>query len=162
MDWLKHQAASFPSIHGLLVLDDLIGFLGKEDFKEFALPYFKRICDSLDVRVKALHNDCYGMITARRLGEMGFNLFNFSFEHGLDEMKQAAGETVTLLGNVPPRYVLARGIAADVSRSVRKQLGSSQRSEWLREAERDACSASLKDARSPVRVRLMDTTVAST
>lgn len=51
---------------------------------------------------------------------------------------------------------------ADVSRSVRKQLGSSQLSEWLREAERDACSASLKDARSPVRVRLMDTTVAST
>jgi hypothetical protein len=32
------------------------------------------------------------MITACYLAEMGFNLFNFSFEHGLGEMRQAAGE----------------------------------------------------------------------
>ncbi|MHC4177547.1 MAG: uroporphyrinogen decarboxylase family protein [Planctomycetota bacterium] len=126
VEWLQHQAASFPSIDGLLVLDDLIGFLGEEDFKEFAVPYLKQIGDSLDVRVKALHNDCHGMITARYLCETRFNLFNFSFEHGLGEMQQAAGETVTLLGNIPPRDVLAVGTPDDVRRSVSEAFSSAE------------------------------------
>lgn len=124
VDWLHYQADVFPSIDGMLLLDDLIGFLGEEDFQQFVVPYFKQICDSLDVSVKALHNDCHGLITARHLAEMGFNLFNFSFEHGLDEMRRAAGETVTLLGNIPPREVLAQGTPDDVRRSVAEALAS--------------------------------------
>ena len=124
VDWLAYQAAVFPSIDGLLVLDDLIGFLGEEDFREFAVPYFKRICDSLDVSVKALHNDCHGLVTARHIAEMGFNLFNFSFEHGLEEMRRVCGPAVTLLGNIPPRDVLARGTPEDVRRSVAEALAS--------------------------------------
>ncbi len=124
VDWLRHQAATFESIDGMLILDDLIGFLGEDDFQQFALPYFRQIGSSLDVSVKALHNDCHGPITARHLPAMGFNLFNFSFEHGLDEMRQAAGETVTLLGNVPPLHVLARGTPDEVRRSAAEALGS--------------------------------------
>ena len=124
VDWLQYQAATFDSIDGMLVLDDLIGFLGEADFQEFAVPYFRRIGDSLDVRVKALHNDCHGMITARHLGQMGFNLFNFSHEHGLAEMRQAAGPAVTLLGNVPPLEVFARGTPEDVRRSAAQSLAS--------------------------------------
>jgi len=124
VDWLRHQLASFPSIDGILVLDDLIGFLGEEDFRQFVLPYFQRIAESVDVRVKALHNDCYGLITARLLGEMGFNLFNFSFEHGLDEIRQLAGPDVILLGNIPPRDVLALGTPEDVARSTAAALAS--------------------------------------
>jgi len=122
VDWLRLQAETFPSIEGLLVLDDLIGFLGQDDFQQFAVPYFKRISNSLDVPLKALHNDCHGMITAGYLAEMGFNLFNFSFEHSLLEMRRACGETITLLGNVPPRDVLARGTPADVMRSAAEAL----------------------------------------
>ncbi len=122
VDWLQLQAERFPSIDGMLVLDDLIGFLGEDDFREFVLPYMKRIADSLDVRVKALHNDCHGLITARYFGEMGFNLFNFSFEHSLAEIREAAGEDVVLLGNIPPRDVLARGTPDDVRRAVAESL----------------------------------------
>jgi len=124
VDWLRWQAAAVPSIDGLLVLDDLIGFLGEADFQQFALPYFKQIAASLEVRVKALHNDCHGIITARHLSEMGFNLLNFSFEHSLGQMRQAAGDSVTLLGNIPPRDVLAQGTPDDVKRSVGEALGS--------------------------------------
>jgi uroporphyrinogen-III decarboxylase len=124
IDWLQYQADSFPAIDGILVLDDLIGFLGEADFREFAVPYFKRICDRLDVSVKALHNDCHGLITAKYLGEMGFNLFNFSFEHSLGEMRRLAGQEVTLLGNIPPRDVLALGSPEDVRRSVAEALAS--------------------------------------
>ncbi len=124
IDWLQYQAATFPSIDGMLVLDDLIGFLGENDFREFALPYFKQIAESVPVRVKALHNDCHGLITARLMGEMGFNLFNFSFEHSLQEIRELAGENVVLLGNIPPRDVLALGTPEDVAESVTEAMGS--------------------------------------
>jgi uroporphyrinogen-III decarboxylase len=122
VDWVRLQAETFPSIEGILLLDDLIGFLGDEDFRQFALPYFQQIFRALDVPVKALHNDCHGLITARHLAEMGSNLFNFSFEHGLDEIRQLAGDSVTLLGNIPPRDVLARGTPDDVERNVAEAL----------------------------------------
>jgi uroporphyrinogen decarboxylase len=123
VEWLRRQAAALPSIDGLLVLDDLIGFVGEADFREFVLPYFRRIAAALDVRVKALHNDCHGIVTARHLSEMGFNLFNFSFQHSFHQMRQAAGEAVILLGNIPPRDVLAQGTPDDIQRSVAEALG---------------------------------------
>jgi uroporphyrinogen decarboxylase len=124
VDWVRYQKETFDSIDGVLILDDLIGFLGDRDFCEFALPYFRRIYDALDVRVKFLHNDCHGLVTARHLEEMGVNLFNFSFEHGLEPMRKACGERVVLLGNIPPRDILARGTPDDVRRSVREARAS--------------------------------------
>lgn len=123
-DWIAYQAEQFPTIDGMLILDDLIGFLGENDFREFVVPYFKRISSAMDGRVRILHNDCHGLITARHFTEMGFNVFNFSFEHSLTEMRQAAGDSVVLLGNVPPRDVLARGTPDDVARSAREAVMS--------------------------------------
>jgi uroporphyrinogen decarboxylase len=38
---------------------------------------------------------------------MGVNLYNFSFEHSINEIRKLAGEDIVLLGNLPPRDVLA-------------------------------------------------------
>jgi len=122
IDWIGYQASRFPTIDGLILLDDLIGFLGEDDFRQFVVPQFKRICDSFDFKVRLLHNDAHGMVTARHLAEMGFNMFNFSHEHSLEEVRQAAGDSVTLLGNIPPRDVLAGGTVKDVHRSVTEAL----------------------------------------
>lgn len=116
VDWIGLQAETIDSIDGIFLLDDLIGFLRDDDFQQFALPYLKRIYDSRDVSVKFLHNDASGMVTARHLKTMGVNLFNFSFNHSLGEMRAAAGETVTLLGNIPPRDVLAAASPEEVKR----------------------------------------------
>jgi uroporphyrinogen-III decarboxylase len=124
VDWLRYQVRCFPSIDGILVLDDLIGFLGERDFREFAVPYFQQIARGVDVRVKALHNDCHGLITARHLTEMGFNLLNFSFEHGLGQIRQLAGPDVVLLGNLPPRDVLALGTPEAVARCAAAAVAS--------------------------------------
>ena len=124
VEWLAWQAERFPSVEGILVLEDLMGFLGEDDFGKFALPYMKRIFVSLDVPVKFLHNDAYGLITASHLTEMGVNFFNFSFEHSFDQIRELAGESVTLMGNVPPRDVLAAGSVEDVRRCVREVLRS--------------------------------------
>ena len=53
---------------------------------------------------------------------MGVNLFNFSFNHSLAEMREKAGESVVLLGNIPPRDVLAAGSPDDVRAAVTKAL----------------------------------------
>ncbi len=122
IDWIALQIETFPSIDGLLVLDDLIGFIGDDDFKRFALPYLKRIYGAFDVRVKCLHNDAAGLITAKYLPDIGVNLFNFSHKHSLTEIRQLTDNQVTMFGNIPPRDVLARGTAEQVRQSVRETL----------------------------------------
>ncbi len=41
--WHELQRQTFPSIDGIFMLDDIVGFIGEEDFKEFGLPYFKEL-----------------------------------------------------------------------------------------------------------------------
>ncbi len=124
IDWLKLQIGTFPSIDGILILDDIIGFLGDDDFKQAAKPYLEKIYGAFDVAVKFFHNDAAGLVCAPYLAEIGINLFNFSYEHSLDQMKKLTGNKVTLLGNIPPRDVLAMGTPEDVRNSVKAALDS--------------------------------------
>lgn len=122
LDWLALQIDSFDSIEGILLLDDLIGFLREDDFNRFVVPYFKELYSVRPVAVRFLHNDAHGLITARHLAEIGVNLFNFSHQHPLGEMRRLAGAGVGLLGGVPPRDVLGCGRPEDVRRAVREAL----------------------------------------
>ena len=45
VDWLAWQRDCFPSIDGIFVLDDIVGFVGPADFETFGLPYLKRVFD---------------------------------------------------------------------------------------------------------------------
>jgi uroporphyrinogen decarboxylase len=124
VDWLKLQAQTFPSIDGIFILDDIVGFLGEDDFKEMAMPYLSRIFQSLDVSVRFFHNDAAGLVCAPYLSQIRVNLFNFSYEHTLAEMKKLTRNTVTLLGSIPTRDVLAAGRPEDVRRSVKTAMDS--------------------------------------
>jgi len=124
VEWLQLQKECFPSIEGVFILDDIVGFLGDADFRQSALPYLKRVFGCLDVPVRFFHNDAQGLVCAPYLAEIGVNLFNFAFEHSLGEMRQRAGDSVTLLGNSPPRDVLAQGTPEDVATSVEAALES--------------------------------------
>lgn len=119
-DWLSYQKECFPSIEGVLVLDDIIGFVGEYEFSEFVLPYFKKIFSCTGAKARFLHNDAEGLITAKNLKEMGVNMFNFSFNHSLGEIRELAGKEVILVGNVPPRDVLGSGTSQQVDEAVKK------------------------------------------
>jgi uroporphyrinogen-III decarboxylase len=123
IDWLSLQFEKFRDIKGVLLLDDIVGFLGKSDFETFVLPHLTRIYKTFNPRVSFFHNDASGTITARYLKQIGINLFNFSFNHSIDEMRKLAGATVTLLGNLPPRDILALGTPADVEAGVKDMMG---------------------------------------
>jgi uroporphyrinogen-III decarboxylase len=122
-DWLLWQKECFPTIDGVLILDDIIGFVGESEFSEFVIPYFKKIFNCTGAKVRFLHNDADGLITARNLTEMGINMFNFSFEHPLGLIRALAGPDIVLVGNIPPRDVLAAGTPQQVKEAVKKAFG---------------------------------------
>jgi uroporphyrinogen decarboxylase len=122
-DWLHLQMETFPTIDGILLLDDIIGFIGETEFRQFGLPYYKELYEP-DVSVKFLHNDASCRVSAPLLPEMGINLFNMGFDIHLNELKELTNNKVTLLGNIPPRDVLANGTPADVKQTTIELLNS--------------------------------------
>jgi uroporphyrinogen-III decarboxylase len=122
-DWLAYQKECFPSIDGIFILDDIMGFVGDYEFNEFVMPVFKKIFSTLDASARFLHNDAQGLITAKYLKDINVNMFNFSFEHSLAEIRQLAGPEVVLVGNIPPRDVLAAGTPEQVVQAVKKAAG---------------------------------------
>ncbi len=122
-DWLHLQMETISSIDGIFLLDDIIGFMGEQEFRSFGLPYFKELFDA-DVAVKFLHNDASCAVSAPFLPEMGVNLFNMGFDISLNELKVLTQGRVTLLGNIPPRDVLAAGHPSDVARATRELIRS--------------------------------------
>ncbi len=119
--WHSLQRETFPTIAGIMMLDDIVGFMGEEDFLEFAQPYF---CDlyASDVPVKFFHNDAPCAESIRHYPEIGINLYNPGVQTPLAEMRRLSGGKLTILGNIPPRDVLAQGRPEDVRRAVRGLL----------------------------------------
>ncbi len=133
INWIQHQKEVFPSIEGILVLDDIVGFIGDDECKEFAVPNIKRIFNAFDSKLNFFHNDAQGLVSSPYLKEMDVHLFNFSFEHSMKEIRSLAGPEVALIGNLPPRDVLAAGTpesVIDETRKMVRQFGDNNRVIW--------------------------------
>ncbi|HAX95480.1 MAG TPA: uroporphyrinogen decarboxylase [Prolixibacteraceae bacterium] len=124
INWLQLQKETIPEIDGILLLDDIVGFVGDDECREFAVPYLKQIFAAFDSSVRFFHNDAQGLISTPYLHEIGVNLFNFSFEHSLEEIRKLAGPEVALLGNLPPRDVMAAGTPEQVFDETVKMVKS--------------------------------------
>jgi uroporphyrinogen-III decarboxylase len=120
-EWLDYQRECFPSIDGIFLLDDIVGFISRTDFEVFGAPYLKQLF-SANVAVKFFHNDAPCKACAPLLPDIGVNLLNFGIQHTLAEMKAWTGNRIALLGNIPPRDVLASGTPEEVARSVKAML----------------------------------------
>ncbi len=119
--WHALQRETFPTIDGIFLLDDIVGFVGEEDFREFGLPYFKALY-AADVSVKFFHNDAKCEKSIGLYSEIGINLYNPGIFNTLAELRQLSGNPLAILGNIPPRDVLAKGSPADVRAAVHKLL----------------------------------------
>jgi len=122
-EWLSLQTETFPTIDGIFLLDDIIGFLGEAEFCTYGLPFFKELYGT-DVSVKFLHNDAGCRVSAPFLPDMGINLFNMGFEITLNELKTLTRNEIALVGNIPPRDVLANGTPAVVARATTELITS--------------------------------------
>lgn len=130
-DWIRLQKETIPSIEGVFLLDDIAGFLGEDDFEAFAKPYLKRSFAAIPAKVRFFHNDANGLVCAPHLSAIGVNLFNFSFTHDLPLMRKLVGDGVALLGNLPPRDVLACGDVELVRQQTAAMLDSVTDRRWL-------------------------------
>jgi uroporphyrinogen decarboxylase len=64
---------------------------------------------------------------------MGVHLFNFSFEHTMKEIRELAGPEVALIGNLPPRDVLAAASPETVREETKimvNEFGDKNRVIW--------------------------------
>jgi len=123
--WHQLQRDTFASIDGIMMLDDIVGFVGEADFKEFGLPYFRQLYD-VEVSVKFFHNDAECAKSIRYYPEMGVNLYNPGVYNTLTELRALSGNRMALLGNVPPRDVLAKGTPEEVRAAVRRLLAEAK------------------------------------
>lgn len=123
-DWLQLQKEKFPSIDGILILDDMVGFLDEGSCREFAIPALKEVFSAFPSGIRFFHNDASGIVSTPFLKEAGINLYNFSFEHPIAEIRKLAGDEVCLLGNLPPRDVLAAGPPEKIREKVKEMIAS--------------------------------------
>lgn len=106
--WLRAQAEAVGGVEGILLLDDIPGMLSPKLFDALAAPYLARIFETFDGLVRVYHNDtpCPHLLT--RLAGLPFEVFNFSHETDIAEVRAAMPAHV-LMGNVPPLAVMAQG-----------------------------------------------------
>ncbi len=122
-NWLDAQIEAVGGVEGILLLDDIIGFLSPEDYLEFAHPYFQKIYASFaGLPVRMLHNDTDNPVSYSHLADLGVNLFNFTHERSLSEVRRLCGDRVCLIGNVSPLRVLCYGTPEDVTRDALARL----------------------------------------
>ncbi len=121
IDWHARQREAIDSIDGMLVLDDIVGFVGEDDFKEFAFPYLKELFDA-PVTVKLFHNDADCRQSVKYYPDAGINLYNPGIHMSVNELHRATDNRLTILGSIPPRDVLASGTPDEVRGAVQKML----------------------------------------
>jgi len=105
-----------------MLLDDIVGLVSKRHYEEFVHPHLRRIFDEFDGLIRIYHNDTPCPHLLESLAEADFDVFNFSHEVDIGEVKAKMGHRVALMGNVPPLDVGVRGTPAEVARLARDCL----------------------------------------
>lgn len=128
ISWLEAQAEAVGEcVDGILVLDDIIGFVSESVYLEFAHPYLVRICDAFPRSwVRVFHNDANVRPFLKHLPETGFDALNWTHNIDAGEARRKTGGRMCLIGNVNPLAVAAQGTPDQVVESARRVLSATQ------------------------------------
>ena len=116
--WLHAQLDTLRQPEGIMLLDDIVGMVSKRHYEELVHPHLRRIFDEFDGLIRVYHNDTPCMHLVESLAEANFDVFNFSHEMDIAEVKAEMGHRVALMGNVPPLEVGVREPPEVVERSA--------------------------------------------
>jgi len=127
IDWLKAQSEALgDTVESILVLDDIVGFVGEEHYLEFAHPYLKRICDAFpEDWVKVYHNDANIESCLEHLPDTGFHVLNWGKQSDIADVKERLNGRMCLMGNVNPLEIGVRGTADEVKAATLEVLEKS-------------------------------------
>ena len=88
--WLEAQAAVLRAVEGIMVLDDIAGFVSPKDYLEFAHPYLKEVFDAFPRAVKIFHNDTDNPVAYQFLRDLGIHIFNFTHLQPLEKVRESS------------------------------------------------------------------------
>lgn len=120
--WLHAQLDTLHQPEGIMLLDDVVGMVSKRHYEELIHPHLHRIFEEFDGLIRVYHNDTPCPHLLESLTEANFDVFNFSHEMDIGEVKAKMGHRVAVMGNVPPLDVGVRGTPAEVARWARDCL----------------------------------------
>ncbi len=112
--WLQAQLDRLRQPEGILLLDDIVGLVSPRHYETLILPHLRRIFDRFEGLIRVYHNDTPCPRLLPGLVEANFDVFNFSHEMDIGEVKATMGHRVALMGNVPPLDMGVRGTPAEV------------------------------------------------
>ncbi|MEK7685648.1 MAG: uroporphyrinogen decarboxylase family protein [Verrucomicrobiota bacterium] len=114
--WLKAQIEVIgDEVEGILVLDDITGFIGRKHYEQFAHPFLQRICDAFPPDwVKVFHNDASVAACLDLLPETGFDALNWGVQPDMTAACARVNGRLCLMGNVPPLDLGVRGTPEQV------------------------------------------------
>ncbi len=114
ISWLQAQLDCLSQPEGILLLDDLVGMVSPRTYQTQVEPHLQRIFAAFDGLVRVYHNDTPCPHLLEPLTGAGFDVFNFSHEMDIAEVKGKMGHRVALLGNVAPLDLGVRGTPEEV------------------------------------------------
>jgi uroporphyrinogen decarboxylase len=120
ISYLQAQLNCLREPLGILVLDDIPGMLSPRAFNRVALPVLQRIFGAFEGLIRMHHNDTPCAHLLPHLPKAGFDVFNFSHELDIAEVKATFGPKIALLGNVAPLSLLVRGTPEEVEAEARR------------------------------------------
>lgn len=124
IDWLKAQADTIGAgVEGIFILDDIVGFLSRTHYEEFAHPYLCQICEAFPADwVKVYHNDANISPFMEELPRTGFDVINWGKQIDIEDAVQRIQGRMCLMGNVNPLEIAVRGTAAEVEQATREVI----------------------------------------
>jgi uroporphyrinogen decarboxylase len=127
IDWLQAQADVIgDDVEGVLVLDDIVGFLSPPAYRSFAHPYLKQICDAFPPAwVKVYHNDANVRPFLADLAGTGFDVLNWSHKIDVTEAREKTKDRFCLMGNVAPLEIGVHGTPQTVEAAAAEVLAQS-------------------------------------
>jgi uroporphyrinogen decarboxylase len=99
--------------------------ISRKHYQTFAFPYTKRLVEYIHSRGKpaGLHICGNTKKIWDLMADTGANCLSLDNEVSMREAKEAVGNRVQLMGNVPPTEVLFRGTVSDVREATRRCIG---------------------------------------
>lgn len=128
--YMKAQEKIGGRLKRFMIADDSIGLISSTHFKEFTLPYLKKIFATFNYAIGIFHCDTNTTHLLDDIPEIGMNVFNFGPEVDIRKIKNKIGKRVCLFGNIPaipikdgpPSCTLLKGTPWDVDRICQYQI----------------------------------------
>ena len=120
--WLQAQLETVSEPEGILLLDDIVGMVSVKHYHEFVEPHLRRIFDTFEGLVRIYHNDTPCAHLYPSLADANFDVFNFTHEADIAQVKAIMGHRVAMMGNVAPLAVAVRESPAVVAQHAKSCL----------------------------------------